>query len=77
MPIEIEVEYHHLYNDFYNPDSQLWFMIPIPRSIHEYVGGSTSDRGHWKHNAMWIQKLYNINIKELLNGKQQNLPFKK
>lgn len=69
FPVDIEVEYHHLLNDFYNDDSYLWFIIPLPAITHNYVSGATSNRRHWRHNALWIKKLFGIDIKELLEGK--------
>lgn len=68
FPSEIEVDYHHLLNDFYDPGSKLFFMWAMPRITHNYVYGSTTNRGHWKHNAEWIKKLYCIDIKKLLSG---------
>lgn len=68
FPPEIEVDYHHLLNDFYDPDSKLFFMWAMPRITHNNVYGSTTNRGHWKHNAKWIKKLYCIDIKKMLNG---------
>lgn len=69
FPPDIKVEYHHLLNDFYNDDSYLWFMIPIPKVTHQYVGGASSDREHWRYNALWIKRLFGIDVKELLEGK--------
>lgn len=60
---------HHLKNDIDNPESKLWFYMFLPRITHEYVGGKKRNNGHWCHNAEWIKKLYCMNIKAFLEGK--------
>ena len=72
FPEDIIVEDHHILNNFYAIDAEgswnKWFVIPIPKITHNFVRGATNSLEHWKFNTLWIKKLYNINIKELLNG---------
>lgn len=69
LPKEIEIEYHHLYNDIYNFKSGLWFLIPLPKNIHRSKT-ATKNRNldHWTYCALWIKKLYCLDIKKLLKG---------
>jgi len=66
FPSEVEIEYHHILNDFHSSKKYGWFVIPMPKITHNYIAGRTKNREHWRHNAEWINKLYCINIKELL-----------
>ena len=68
-PDEIPTTPHHLKNDINNPESELWFYMFVPRITHEYVGGATRNNEHWRHNAKWIEKIYCMNIKNFLDGK--------
>lgn len=67
FPPEIQVEYHHLLNDFYSVEEYSWFVIPIPKITHNFVGGNTKDKGHWSHNAKWIKILFGIDVKDILS----------
>ena len=70
FPEDIEVEDHHILNNFHAIDSNnpwnKWFVIPMPKTIHNFVSGSSNNLDHWRHNEAWIRKLYGIDIKELL-----------
>lgn len=70
FPEEIVVDDHHILNNFHAIDAEgnwnKWFVIPMPKITHNFVRGKTNGLAHWKHNTKWIQKLYDINIKELL-----------
>jgi len=66
FPSEISIDYHHLLNNIDDENSYQTFMIPLPRLIHRFKGGSTSNKGHWIYCDKWIKKLYCIDIKELL-----------
>ena len=72
FPKEIEVDFHHVLNDFHAEEKHCMFVVPMPRRTHNFVGGATLKRGHWQHNAMWIKKLYGIEIKELLKDGLDN-----
>jgi len=69
FPDEIQTNHHHLLNKFYNPDSELWFVWVLPQLTHLYKPGNMNSKEHWRHNALWIKKLYDIDIKEFLEGK--------
>lgn len=70
FPKEINVDNHHILNNFYaidvNNSWNKWFVIPIPKITHNFIAGSTNNLAHWIYNEIWIRKLYDINIKELL-----------
>ena len=72
FPPEIPIEGHHLLNDFYDENKEEWFVIPLPRVTHRYVNGRAAYRGHWRHNAYWIKKLYNLDVKTFLNPDLKN-----
>lgn len=67
-----KVNYHHLLNNIHleNPNvpENKWFVIPMPEITHTFVNGNSSDYNHWRHNNIWIKKLYGIIVKELLSG---------
>jgi len=70
FPEEIMVEYHHVLNNFHAIDAEgswnKWFVIPIPKITHRFVGGNADNLEHWRHNEEWIRKLFCIDINELL-----------
>ena len=70
FPEDILVEDHHILNNFHAIDAHnpwnKWFVIPLPKTTHRFVIGTTNNLEHWRHNAEWIRKLYCIDIKELL-----------
>ena len=74
-PFPCDVEWHHVLNNFHAIDANnpwnKWFVIPLPKITHRFVGGTTSDLGHWRYTEEWIRKLYCIDINELLNGKKK------
>lgn len=69
-PFPIEVDYHHILNNFHAIDPEgnwnKWFVIPMPKITHNFVSGNANNLEHWRHNEVWIRKLYDININELL-----------
>lgn len=70
FPDEIPINWHHLKNYLYDPDTYLTFILPIPSRIHLYVNGSVGDNEHWKHNGKWIKKLFCMDIGKFLSGEQ-------
>jgi len=72
FPPEIPIEGHHLLNDFYDENKEEWFVIPLPRVTHQYVSGRAENRKHWRHNAYWIKKIYNLDVKTFLNPDLKN-----
>jgi len=68
FPEDIDIEYHHLLNDFYSENKYCWFIVPLPKITHNYIAGNKKDKEHWKFNTKWINKAYGIEVKELLTG---------
>lgn len=56
FPDDMKTEDHH-YNN--------WFVIPMPKQTHRYNLGNN----HREYNAEWIEKLYSINVDDILGGK--------
>ena len=59
FPDDVVIEYHHVFQG-------LPFVIPIPKITHNYIHGEASDNSHWKHNLDWVNKIYSIDIVELI-----------
>ena len=70
FPDDIPINWHHLKNCLYDPNTYLTFIFPIPSQTHLYVNGSISDNEHWKYNGTWIKKLFCIDIGKFLSGEQ-------
>ena len=63
FPEDIEVEYHHIFQG--QP-----FVIPIPKLTHQSVGGTRADREHWTFNEDWINRIYQIDVSELIQSEE-------
>lgn len=55
FPEEIDVDYHHI-------DGRV-FVIPLPRCIHNSIGG----KQHIEKNNEQIEMIYGLNVENLLN----------
>jgi hypothetical protein len=59
FPDDIEVDFHH-FNKL--------LMIPIPRITHQFIAGPSKYlNNHFEFNKKWIEKIYCLNLDELLS----------
>ena len=73
FPSDIEVDDHHVLNNFHAIDAEgawnKWFVIPIPTVTHKTANGNASYLKHWRYNERWIKKIYDIDINDMLGNR--------